>query len=568
MLDPFIAGVQKDGLDFRGMLFPGLMITADGPKVLEFNCRFGDPETQVLLTRLESDLVDLLEATIDRRLDDVTAQWRDDVGGVRDHGLRRLSRQLRERQADPRPRSRAGRDSFSTPERSSKAAQFVTAGGRVLGVTALAGDLAAARAKAYAAVGGDRLRGRAVSARYCSEGAPRLASPHPMKFPVAPALAALLVSLPLACSAPRSRSQSQRPPAPRRSRSRPRRRSSIRSARPSSTMFIAQLKDHFIKPELLSDLEVKRATVQGLLERLAPGRRCSPTRRPAGASGPSPFRSEILDNRIGYARLGSTTPENIAALDAALAGFAEKQTPRARARPARHAGGQRVRAGRRGLPAFRAEGQGALHGQEAERETGEVLTSKDDPSLPRHRRGARRSRHARAPPRSIAAVLRTHVRAMVIGQQTRGEAVEFANLPLPGGKVLRVAVAEVTLPENAPVFPGGVKPDVPVDVPQETTDAVLKQGLESGVAGLVFETERPRMNEAALVAGIEPGTRRRAGRAARAKARSRSRRCATPCSSARWISSPRWRSTRSRSRENSARGAAPRRGSWHPRRGL
>ncbi len=71
VLDRFIAGVQADGIDFRGMLFPGLMITADGPKVLEFNCRFGDPETQVLLPRLESDLVDLLEATIDGRLDAV-----------------------------------------------------------------------------------------------------------------------------------------------------------------------------------------------------------------------------------------------------------------------------------------------------------------------------------------------------------------------------------------------------------------------------------------------------------------------------------------------------------------
>ena len=68
VLDRFIAGLKAEGLDFRGMLFPGLMVTKDGPKVLEFNCRFGDPETQVLLTRLESDLVEMLEATIDRKL--------------------------------------------------------------------------------------------------------------------------------------------------------------------------------------------------------------------------------------------------------------------------------------------------------------------------------------------------------------------------------------------------------------------------------------------------------------------------------------------------------------------
>src|SRR5688572_7573780 len=75
VLDAFIAGLQADGLDFRGMLFPGLMMTKDGPKALEFNCRFGDPETQVLLTRLESDLVDLLEATISQELASVEARW-------------------------------------------------------------------------------------------------------------------------------------------------------------------------------------------------------------------------------------------------------------------------------------------------------------------------------------------------------------------------------------------------------------------------------------------------------------------------------------------------------------
>jgi len=104
----------------------------------------------------------------------------------------------------------------------------------------------------------------------------------------------------------------------------------------------------------------------------------------------------------------------------------------------------------------------------------------------------------------IAAVLRTHLNALIIGQQTKGEAVEFAEFPLATGKLIRIAVAEVALPENVSVFPGGVKPDLPVEVPQETTDAVLQQELEKGVSEYVFETERPRMNEAALVAGTNP----------------------------------------------------------------
>jgi phosphoribosylamine--glycine ligase len=150
VLEPFIVGVQKDGIDFRGMLFPGLMITADGPKVLEFNCRFGDPETQVLLTRLESDLVDLLEATIDRRLDAVSASWSRQVAvcvimasggypGAYPSGLPIAGIE------------RADGFVFHAGTKNADG-KIVTAGGRVLGVTALADDLPAARARAYAAI--------------------------------------------------------------------------------------------------------------------------------------------------------------------------------------------------------------------------------------------------------------------------------------------------------------------------------------------------------------------------------------------------------------------------------
>jgi len=75
ILRPFMRGIRDEELDFRGLLFPGLMLTRDGPIVLEFNCRFGDPETQAFLPRLQADLVDLLEATIDQRLDTISLSW-------------------------------------------------------------------------------------------------------------------------------------------------------------------------------------------------------------------------------------------------------------------------------------------------------------------------------------------------------------------------------------------------------------------------------------------------------------------------------------------------------------
>jgi phosphoribosylamine--glycine ligase len=160
VLEPFIAGLARDGLDYRGMLFPGLMITADGPKVLEFNCRFGDPETQVLLPRLESDLVELLEATIDGQLAKVEAKWKPDCavcvviasGGY--PGAYSTGKPI------------AGLDGASEgitifhAGTRQEDGRILTSGGRVLGVTALASDLTAARERAYAAVAGIDFEGR------------------------------------------------------------------------------------------------------------------------------------------------------------------------------------------------------------------------------------------------------------------------------------------------------------------------------------------------------------------------------------------------------------------------
>ena len=73
---PTVRGMAADGIRYTGFLYAGVMITAEGtPKVLEFNCRFGDPETQPIMARLKSDFVDLLEAALDQRLDQVTAEW-------------------------------------------------------------------------------------------------------------------------------------------------------------------------------------------------------------------------------------------------------------------------------------------------------------------------------------------------------------------------------------------------------------------------------------------------------------------------------------------------------------
>lgn len=75
ILEPTIRGFQKDGLDFKGVLFIGLMITGEGPKVIEFNNRFGDPETQSVLPRMKTDLLSIMEAVVEERLSEQTIEW-------------------------------------------------------------------------------------------------------------------------------------------------------------------------------------------------------------------------------------------------------------------------------------------------------------------------------------------------------------------------------------------------------------------------------------------------------------------------------------------------------------
>ena len=154
VLNPWLTGCLTEGIDFRGMLYPGLMLTADGPKVLEFNARWGDPETQVYLMRLETDLVDLFEASIDRRLAEMDVYWNDQAavcvvmasgGYPESYAKGKLITGIADVDA------MEGVKVFHAGTKY-EGKNLVTSGGRVLGVTALGDTLAAARDRAYAAV--------------------------------------------------------------------------------------------------------------------------------------------------------------------------------------------------------------------------------------------------------------------------------------------------------------------------------------------------------------------------------------------------------------------------------
>jgi phosphoribosylamine--glycine ligase len=154
ILEPFMRGCAAEGIDYRGILYPGVMLTKNGPRVLEFNARFGDPETQVYMTRLENDLVELLDASSGGMLGKMELKWSATAsvcvvmasgGYPGNYEKGKPIRGLDEVARLPNVKIfHAGTAKNGN--------EIVTNGGRVLGVTAWAEDLRSAQQAAYAAV--------------------------------------------------------------------------------------------------------------------------------------------------------------------------------------------------------------------------------------------------------------------------------------------------------------------------------------------------------------------------------------------------------------------------------
>jgi phosphoribosylamine--glycine ligase len=154
VVEPTLSGAREEGFPFRGILFIGLMLTAEGPRVLEYNVRFGDPEAQAILLRLQTDLIDIFEAVARGQLGQLSIEWANQSSacvvlaapgypshpqtGARIEGLERA-------------REREGVEIFHAGTARSAEGEWLTAGGRVLGVTAADATLDGALARCYGA---------------------------------------------------------------------------------------------------------------------------------------------------------------------------------------------------------------------------------------------------------------------------------------------------------------------------------------------------------------------------------------------------------------------------------
>ena len=262
------------------------------------------------------------------------------------------------------------------------------------------------------------------------------------------------------------------------------------------------LKTHFVSPAELEEAS-QRALLEGLLGRIAPGASLVESNAPAGESKPFPFLAEILDGKAGYIRPGTLDSAALTRMDSALENFSEKAV------------GALI-LDLRGIPSLPGYDSCAEFAQRFSPK-GAVLFTIEKPTAKQERIVTGESAplfqgvlvvlvdsQTRNAAEVLAATLRDNAKAMVVGEPTAGEAVEFSDFPLGGGRSLRVAVSRVALPAGGTLFPKGVQPDLSVRLDFETRDRIFELAREEGVSRFTLDESSPRMNEAALVANTNP----------------------------------------------------------------
>ncbi len=266
---------------------------------------------------------------------------------------------------------------------------------------------------------------------------------------------------------------------------------------------IQLLKSNYIKPETLNDTELSRAAFEGILARLGRGVILLSNSSADTSEAASPFYSEVLEGHIAYLRLGALNRPNLEALDASLQTFAAKKIDAVvldfRASPATNDFPLASEFAKRFCP--KDKPLFTLRKATARQER--VFTSDRDPVY----NGliiVLADGDTAGAAEAVAGVIRIYDKALIIGQQTAGRAVEYSDLKLPSGKVLRVAVGEAILPEGHPLFPGGLKPDLPVELAAVDKREIFQTSREKGMTPFLVENSRPHLNEAALISGRNP----------------------------------------------------------------
>ena len=267
--------------------------------------------------------------------------------------------------------------------------------------------------------------------------------------------------------------------------------------------FITLLKANFTNPDAITDTQLSRATVEGLLVRMPRGITLLAGKESVAPATPAGFYSELIAGRTGYARLGALNNANLQALDKALSGFAAKKVNDLVVDLRASSGTSDLSLATEFAKRFCPKGKPVFTVRKPTGRQDRVFSSDREPEF----RGllmVLADNDTSGAAEAIAAALRFYNKALVIGQPTAGRAAEYSDLPLPNGKGLRLAVAEMVSPEGRSLFPQGVKPDLPVEMSLSEKRQIFQSSSEKGMGPFIYETGRPHMSEAALLAGTNP----------------------------------------------------------------
>jgi hypothetical protein len=280
---------------------------------------------------------------------------------------------------------------------------------------------------------------------------------------------------------------------------------------------ITLLKNNFTNPDAINETQLNRALLEGLIIRLGHGLILLPEKGVASSEPQSPFYGELLEGHIGYLRPGAFTSANLQTMEKKLAEFTGKKIDALivdlRASAANDfsvAADYAKRFCPKGKTLFTLRKQGKQD---------RTFSSDRDPAY-QGLLAILVDGDSVGGAEAFAAALRFYDKALIIGGLTAGRAVEYADLPLPSGKVLRVAVSEVVGPDGKSLYPGGLLPDLPVDTSAVDKRQIFQLSAEKGLGPFVYETGRPHLNEAALMAGTNPELESAEQRRGRAQASS------------------------------------------------
>jgi hypothetical protein len=266
---------------------------------------------------------------------------------------------------------------------------------------------------------------------------------------------------------------------------------------------ITLLKSNFTNSDAITETELNRATVQGLMTRLPNGVKLLPNPESSQPEAQNPLYSEILDGHIGYLRLGSLNNADLQTMDKSLSNFTGKKVDALVVDLRASSGTNDFAVAAEFAKRFCPKGKPLFTLRKPAARQDRVFNSDRDPAF----RGlimVLADGDTAGGAEAVAAALRGYDKALIVGQPSAGRAAEYSDLALPGGKILRVAVAEMVSPEGHSLFPDGIKPDLPVEMSIADKLQIFQLSGEKGMGPFVYQAGRPHMNEAALLAGTNP----------------------------------------------------------------